>query len=259
MDKTKAAYTYILVHGAWHGSWCWRYVKPLLEEVGHTVFAPDLPGHGQDHTPLADVTFEGYVKCIVAFVERAETPVILLGHSMGGMVISQVAEECPNKIARLVYLTAFLPRHGESAMQLFAAQEETFPFQAIDIREQEVRLVPDEVRPVFYHDCSREDVALAQKLLCVQALAPLNAPVMLSRRFDAVPRAYICCTADRVISPEIQQHLSTATPCELIFSLPSSHSAFFSMPQRLAEVLLTLAWMDQESSSLGAHPAERGR
>ncbi len=110
--------TYILVHGAWHGGWCWRYLTPLLQAAGHRVFAPALPGHGNDCTPLVEVTFVSYVDRIINLVHRATSLVVLVGHSLGGMVISQVAEECPTSIARLVYLTALLPQNGQSVLQL---------------------------------------------------------------------------------------------------------------------------------------------
>src|SRR5260370_40737879 len=107
--------TYLLVHGAWHGAWCWRKVVPLLEKVGNGWLAPDLPGHGQDSTSLAYVTLEAYVSRLLPLVDAAPEPVILVGHSLGGTVISQVAEARPEKVRLLVYLSALLPRAGESA------------------------------------------------------------------------------------------------------------------------------------------------
>src|SRR5713101_7587513 len=102
--------TYILVHGAWHGAWCWQKVTPLLELAGHMVIAPDLPGHGNDLTPLAAVTLASSVQCITDIIDAIpeKEEIILLGHSLGGMVISQGAEARAERIQRLVYLSALL-------------------------------------------------------------------------------------------------------------------------------------------------------
>src|SRR5215471_17226659 len=109
---------YILVHGAWHGRWCWEKVVPLLRQAGHRVETLDLPGHGQDRTPIREITLAAYTKRVCETLDDQAEPVILVGHSMGGIVITQVAEERPEKIQTLVYLTAFLPQNGESLLQL---------------------------------------------------------------------------------------------------------------------------------------------
>lgn len=83
--------TYLLVHGAWHGAWCWRHVTPLLEQAGHQVMAPDLPGSGQDTTPLAEVSLAAYVACVTDLVDQADEPVILVGHSLERRSSNQAA------------------------------------------------------------------------------------------------------------------------------------------------------------------------
>jgi pimeloyl-ACP methyl ester carboxylesterase len=109
-------WTYVLIHGAWHGGWCWRKVVPLLEAKGHRALAPDLPGHGNDGTPAASVTLKSYADRICEIARAEPEQVILVGHSMGGIAITQAAENCPKKIGALVYLCAFLPRNCNRLM-----------------------------------------------------------------------------------------------------------------------------------------------
>src|SRR5688572_27073038 len=108
----------VLVHGAWLGSWVWKKLIPLLEGNDYTIFAPDLPGLGQDETLLHKITFQSYVDCLIKLIENQNENVILVGHSMAGMVISAAAEKLPDRIFALVYLCAFLPKNGQSLMDL---------------------------------------------------------------------------------------------------------------------------------------------
>jgi pimeloyl-ACP methyl ester carboxylesterase len=110
---------YVLIHGAWHGGWCWDKVVPLLEKEGHKVEAPDLPGHGNDKTPIPEISLQAYADRVCEVLDAQSEPVILVGHSMGGGVISQAAEYRPEKVKTLVYLAAFLLRNGESLLQVF--------------------------------------------------------------------------------------------------------------------------------------------
>src|SRR5690242_4856292 len=104
--------TFVMAHGAWHGGWCWTKVVPLLERAGHAAIAPDLPGHGADTTPAREVTLQAYTDRVCQVALAQAEPVVLVGHSMGGLVISQAAEQCPEAMRTLVYITAFLLPNG---------------------------------------------------------------------------------------------------------------------------------------------------
>lgn len=231
----------MLIHGAWHGAWCWKYLIPLLQAAGHKVIAPDLPGHGNDNTPYKKVTLEKYVMSVCDELDKLEEPVILVGHSMGGIVITETAEQHPEKIQALVYLTAFLPRNGES----LAGMEERNPHPAVPPNLVPAKngitatVLDDKVADLFYHDCTDSDIAFAKQHLRPQALGLLNTPVTVTdANFGRIPRCYILCTDDRALCLEFQNEMVKAVPGTKPFRLNSSHSPFFSMPDRLAEILI---------------------
>lgn len=123
MDKINSGYSvYVLVHGAWHGGWCWKKVKALLEARGHTVYTPTLTGLGErSHLLTPQVDLSIHVQDIVSMLEYEDlSNVILVGHSYAGIVISGVAEKATNRLSHLVYLDAYLPENGKSIVDYFA-------------------------------------------------------------------------------------------------------------------------------------------
>ena len=236
--------TYVLVHGAWHGSWCWDKVVPLLEQAGHQVEALDLPGHSQDKTPLREITLAAYTNRVCETLDAHVEPVILVGHSLGGMVITQVAEGRPAKIQKLVYLTALLPQNGESLLQIARTHSDYLVMPNLVVNEEQGYATFKEGAPlkdIFYGDCSDEDVARARSLLVHQAIAPMATPVRITaEHFGRVPRVYIECLRDRAIPPASQKRMYMATPCQTILSMETSHSPFFSAPEQLVRHLTSL-------------------
>ena len=235
--------TYVLVHGAWHGGWCWYRVVPLLEKAGHTVLAPDLPSLGKDKTPISDVSLALWAEHVCRLLDAQDEPAVLVGHSRGGIVISEAAERRPDKVKALVYLTAFLLRNGESLLQVAGQDTASLVVQnlVVDEGRGSCTLRDEALRDAFYGDCADEDVALARLCLAPEPLAPLATPIAVSEEsFGRVPRVYIECLQDRAIPPALQKQMYTATPCQKVISMGTSHSPFFSAPQALADHLLTL-------------------
>lgn len=234
--------TYVLIHGAWHGAWCWRKVVPLLESKGHTVVTPDLPGHGDDRTPPAAVTLADYADKICAVARAQKEAVILVGHSMGGVAITQAAENCPGAVRALVYTCAFLPRNGES-LATYAQQdaESLVGPNIVPIAEGVLDVRREARHDTFYGKCSQEDEALAAQHLTLQSAAPLGTPVATSaERWGRIPRYYIECTKDCAISIAIQREMQKHSPCRKTFSIDTDHSPFLSAPQALADALLEI-------------------
>ena len=235
--------TYVLIHGAWHGGWCWDKVVPLLRKKGHKVEAPDLPGHGKDKTPIREVSLQGYADRVCKVLDAQSEPVILLGHSMGGIVISQTAEYRPEKIKTLVYLTAFLLQNGEFLLQVGGGDTEALVLPNLVMAEdQSFATVKEEaIKQVFYGDCSDEDVSRAKKLLVPQAAAPFGTPINITEKnFGRIPRVYIECLRDRAISPSVQKKMYETLPCRKVVSMDTSHSPFFSAPEALVDHLVSL-------------------
>ena len=182
--------TYVLVHGAWHGGWYWHKVVPLLEKEGHKVEAPDLPGHGKDKTPISEITLEAYAQSICRVLDAQSEPVILVGHSMAGKVITQAAEYRPERIKMLVYVTAFLEPSGEALGQ--DTESLLMPNLILSEDQSYFTLGADTIKDIVYADCSDEDLALAKSLMVPQAAAPLMTPQKTTEQnFGRVPRVYI--------------------------------------------------------------------
>lgn len=241
--------TYILVHGGWHGAWAWKKVMPLLEAKGNKVIAIDLPGHGEDKTPASAVSLQDCVQKLVLAANNQQGPVILVGHSMAGVVIAQAAEVLgKEKIAMLVFLDAFMPQNGESVFSMAEkAASQNIPLAssqpAPSLRESMIvsndqkasKLNLDNVTALLYHDCPKEDIAFAKSHLGWQPMAVLATPVNVTEtRYGAVPKIYILCTEAKDLN---KKGISQNLPTKKIYTLASSHSPFFSMPDKLVAIL----------------------
>ncbi len=237
--------TFILVHGAWHGAWCWHRIVARLQSQGHVVLAPDLHGLGRDFTPLGEVTLAGWTGQITQLIDDSPGPVILVGHSRGGLIISEAAEKRPDRIHSLVYLTAFLLRSGEQLHGSVAATDPNSlvgPHMIVASDHLSASVADASVKEAFYGECSAEDVVLAKSLLRPEPLAPLVTPLHLTdERFGSVPRIFIECLRDRAITLPSQRAMQEALPCKQTFHLDTDHSPFFSRPDELANVLENIA------------------
>jgi len=236
--------SFLLVHGAWHGAWCWQRVTPLLEARGHRVVAFDLPGHGSDPTPAQSVSLQDYARCVSeAIADQREAPFVV-GHSMGGLVISQAAEQAPERVRGLIYLCAYLPTSDQSLGMLALRDQQSLVVGALDVDSETglSRISADLARRAFYNDCQAEEVRWAHAQLGCEPLHAFEATVSLSEaRFGRVPRAYIYCELDAVIGPALQREMEAASPCRVAVSMQTGHSPFLSAPQELARHLESIA------------------
>jgi len=236
--------TIILVHGAWHGGWCWERLAPLLEQAGHEVLAPDLPGMGGGKEPLGDDPLGQWARFVAGLASKAGQPVVLVGHSRGGIIISEAAEQAPDAVGKLVYLAAFLLPAGQSLMDFAGRYPDVGPGAAIIPLEDRSRLMVDRERaiPFFYNGMDADDARQAAVRLGPEPAAALMTPVRVSEgRFGGVKRAYIETRNDRAISLAMQREMQAALPCDPVITLDCDHSPFYSAVPELAEALLQLA------------------
>ncbi|MCE6961339.1 alpha/beta fold hydrolase [Cereibacter sphaeroides] len=231
---------FLLIHGSCHGAWCWRDVIAALQAAGHHARAIDLPSHGADPTPIAQVTLDRYAEAILAAIDM---PVTLVGHSMAGLPISAAAEKAPEKIARLIYLCAYAPRSGMSVASMRRAGPRQPLRDAIVIApdRQSFTFDPALTADRLYHDCTEAARAFAASRLGPQPILPQEQPVTLTARYHSVPKHYIRCLQDRAIPPEYQAAMTEGWPEGTVSTLDASHSPFLSCPEALARRLIEVA------------------
>lgn len=234
--------TFILIPGAWHGAWCWERVIPLLEADGHRAIAPELTGMGNDRARAAEGTLTGWIDQITACVEAEPEPVVLVGHSRGGAVISGVAERRPDRILRLVYAAALLLRDGVAVRDQLGGVADATPTRIHKDDDGTCRVEPDDVAAALYNTTDPAWVARAVAQLGPEPRIALRTPVSLSaERFGRVPRGYVECAQDRTIPLAAQRAMQADWPCDRVVTLDCDHSPFYSAPADLARALIAMA------------------
>jgi len=276
----------VLVHGAWHNARTWQDILPRLRDEGLVAEALDLPGAGAsalappayhqrpldaaafatEPSPNAKTTQHERTQAVMALVdqvaEKTGRPVVLVGHSMGGVTVSQIAEAAPEKLAAAVYLTGFMLPPGMPAgamiggddsmtaslvKTLLMADPQQVGALRLDPRSENAEYRA-RMKATFYGDLSDdqfEEVALWLHPDEPASVAGVPSPIT-PERFGTVPRHYIHCTEDRAIIPDGQRKMVAMVDQAMpnpthVHELPSSHSPFYSMPGELASMLSQIA------------------
>jgi len=216
----------VLVHGAWHGAWCFEPVVERLERGGFAVAAVDLPLEG----PTSDV--EAARTCI------AQHPgAVVVGHSYGGFVITQAAAGLD--VSHLVYLAAFMPDTGENVGATAARAPRTVLNDAMVVQEDgRIAIEPSLAVEAFYHDCDRAAAEAAVSRLRPQRFE--SYPILQGAPpWRSVPSTYVVCVDDRALAPSLQREL--AGRAGAVVEWEGAHSPFLAQPERVAELLVRLA------------------
>ena len=236
--------TFILIHGSWHSAWNWHKVIPLLEKQGHRAIAVDLPGMGRDKTPIQEVKMKTTVEKICQLIDNVDGKVILVGHSKNGIMISQAAEYRPDKIEKLIYLAAYLVPNGKTQREysLQDTQGVLKPYVTMYEELNAHTLQPEIYKEGLYADCDDDITELAKILLSHEPFESGVTPLQLTEKnYGSIPKFYIECTEDKAVTPFIQRKMYTETPCEKVYSMPTSHSPFFSKPKELTDIFCEIA------------------
>lgn len=246
VNTKKTGPSIVLVHGAWMGAASWSKVATNLRTRGFTATTVELPGHGADQTPAEALSLTSYVDAVVDALP-SDGPVVLVGHSMAGMVISAVAERVPDRVSKLVYIAAYLPRDGESLYQL--SQTDTGSLVPRYWRQEQPETYSpawidrDGIVAVFGADCSEADQQFLLTTHKPEALGPLATPVHLTaEHFGRVPRVYVHTLQDGAVSYALQRTmLANAGGAATVVALDASHVPMLSQPQAVADVIAGVA------------------
>jgi pimeloyl-ACP methyl ester carboxylesterase len=232
----------ILIHGAWQGSWAWSRFLPVVAAAGFRAEAIDLPGNGSDSTPAADVSLDVYAAHVGNRIRSDDDPVVLVAHSGGGVIASEVAERCRDRVSGVVYVAGIMLPDGSSFGDVVGPLVAADP-AAAGIRPHLVwssdaltsTVPPYAAQQIFYHDCAQEDAEAASARLTPQAEGGRAvSPQLTSRRFGTVPRLYVEALQDRSVVVAAQRRMQAMVPGAAVVSLDSGHAPQLSMPEKLA-------------------------
>jgi pimeloyl-ACP methyl ester carboxylesterase len=237
---------FVLVHGAFGGAWCWEPVVPALEAAGHAVQAIDLPGGGDDRTPVEGITLESCAERVGDALAASPEPAVLVGYSMGGAVVTQAAGNWPERVASLVFVAAFMPANGQSLLDLTHLPEgagDQIQANIVVEGDPPVATLSDEATAVaVYNRCTPEQAAVAIPQRRPQAVAVFATPVGVDEEaLAAIPRSYVLTAYDQAIPPALQRRMISEHPCERVIELEADHAPMYSARDELIAALLELA------------------
>jgi len=237
---------YVLVHGAFQDETGWDDVVTALEDAGQVVVTVQSPGRGDDQTSAAEQSLMAYRDNVIAVISEQTEPVILVGHSFGGFVISEVAEAIPEQIETLVYLAAYLPQNGDSLLSLSEYEHNSVlgePGNLIVSEDSTVASInPDVFASAFCPDCDETQAEWVSASQVDEPLIPLATPVNLTaENFGSVEKAYILTAEDIIVSPQLQAFMLSRNPVDDVFALNTGHAAYITDPIGIADILVEVA------------------
>jgi pimeloyl-ACP methyl ester carboxylesterase len=241
---------FVLVHGAFSGAWIWGPLAERLKAAGHTPVAFDLPGLGEDGTPADQVTLEMSAARVCEVLSEGAEPAILVGHSMGGIIATQAAARCPTQVRALTYVAAFLPKDGQSLLELTRLPEGSDDQVQANIRITEnppvAVMSADASQDALYGRCPAEISDWATRQHSPQPLGPMGTPVSIpAGALDHIPRYYVQCTLDRAIPVALQRRMIAESECADVWELDTDHTPHLSRPDELARILDRIAARDE--------------
>lgn len=230
---------FILIHGAWHGGWCWEGVIKELEKAGHTAEAPTMPGH-QPEDDRSQITFSDYVDEIVHLLRQQAEPAVLVGHSSAGFLLQAAAPKAADKIAQLIFVNGFILPNGHSQFDLVPPEaSEALTAAAQASPDNTVPVIEDFVRGVLM---AGEPVELQDELiskLVPQPLALFTTPVDTTE-FEQLrtPKTVVYCKNDSSLPPGAFLGMAQGLGEHELIEVDGGHEALFTEPEKVADALL---------------------
>ena len=229
--------TYVLVHGAWHGGWCWTRLSPLLRAAGHVVYAPSLTGMGErKHLARPDLKLDDHILDVVQLLEMEELhDVVLVGHSYGGMVATGAADRVPQRIGKLVYLDAFVPENGKCALD-YVVPERAAGFRAAGEKSGLIPPPPLSLWGLI----DPKDIDFAKPREVMHPYHTLAQPIRLANEaaLQRIPKTFIYCSRPATGSFDAIAAKLRKDPAWRFHELETGHDAMLLKPQALATILL---------------------
>jgi pimeloyl-ACP methyl ester carboxylesterase len=234
--------TYFFIHGALRGAWLWDRLIPLIRKKGGAkAIAIDLPGHGKRAAERAGVDVSAYINDVISCIkEQRLSDLILVGHSMSGIIISKVAEEMPERIRHLVYLAAVAPRDGDALIDLLTKERQE-TLRKLEGKAMEIYGPIDALRPLYFTDLpDGEEKDSYLKQLTPQPLAVFFEKVPLKRFYNLkIPMTYILGLKDKSLPPELTRGFAERLGVKPV-EIDAGHDMMISRPDEVAEVLLNI-------------------
>ncbi|MFT3694329.1 MAG: alpha/beta fold hydrolase [Kofleriaceae bacterium] len=230
----------VLVHGAWMGAWAWNDVKTELSTRGATVTAVELPGHGADTTDIAQINLRSYIDTVEAAIDAAPKPVVLVGHSMGGIVVTEAADERAQDLSALIYVTAFVPKAGQSLIGLSMQDADSQLGAALVVQQDQgtAAVMSDKLLDVFCADCNATAAQDLDAHYRDEPLLPFTEPALLDNGgYASVAKYYLYADEDHAISPANQHAMTTGIEWTDTAQIETSHSPFLSEPSMVVDQL----------------------
>ncbi|MDA8098694.1 MAG: alpha/beta hydrolase [Nitrospiraceae bacterium] len=233
--------TYLLIHGALRGAWLWERVMPLLQKGGANPIALDLPGHGTRAGERRGVTMSTYIADVIDFIRRENLrELVLVGHSMSGIIISKIAEEMPARVKHLAYLAAVVPP-GSSALIDLLPKERQETLRKQQGTATEVFGTIESLRPGYFTDLEGEEQERYLRRLTPEPLAAFFDRITFNTFPDtAVPRTYIMGMRDKALPPALTAGFAGTLRVDPV-RIEAGHDMMVSRPGEVAEVLLSVA------------------
>jgi len=241
MSKSK---TFLLIHGAWEGAWAWKETTEFLESKGNKVISIDLPGHGDDKTPISEINIDLYANRVKTELDKFSDSVILVAHSFAGYVISKVAEEVPKKIEKLIFIASAVPYNGKPAIKIFEEDKGSdFLANLIFSDDQSSATMNREtIKNIVFGGATDAQIDEVMPQLVEQATKPFFESVETTEKnFGSVSKAYIETKHDRVLSLNAQRMLQKETGITESVLLDTGHVPLVTTPRELADALIKVS------------------